>query len=242
MKKRLFIPMLATTAILLSACGTKELEATIIANEEYIAELEDTIANGVTNHAVGGSSLQVIDGTVDPVMKYVEQSFVFPTAMRVDGTTEDYNNTALQLGSSFKIVPSNNWVTKIQGVQANFSHPLGIIGTIKALNAEELYLEDLGVDYKTLSASFVQGIPTDTIRYSNLYLEDSIVGAMATADIKMELQHNKSHLVTGLVHHGDNALTFAFVVDSGDNNNTAMEMVRLLVSSIKKGDVSISIE
>lgn len=241
-KKRLFIPMLLTTSILLTACNTDELEAQIAERDTYILELEETIENGVTNHTTGGSSIQVIDGTMSKEMKYIDQSFVFPTAMRVEGTTEDYNNTALQLGSSFKIVPSNNWISKIQGVQANFSHPLGIIGTMKALNAEDFYLDELATDYKTLSASFVQGIPTDNIKYSNLYLEDSIVGAMATTSVKMELERNSSFLVTGFVHHGENALSFAFLVDSGDNNNTAMEMVRLLVSSIKKNDVSITIE
>lgn len=233
--------LLASSALLLTACGKGELEATIISQQEIISELESTIENGVTVHDTGGSSLQEIEGASSDVMKYVEDKFVFPTALKIENTTEDYNNTAIRLGSEFEITPSNNWITKVDGVQLKLNHPLGIIGTVKALNTEDFDLYESGQDYKTLSASFVKGIPTSTIKYSNIYMDGDVAGALSTADVKMESEGNQSKLVTGLVHYADNALTFAFLLDSKDLTS-AQEMVHLLLSSIAYSDSKVTIE
>lgn len=231
--------LLVVPLLLLTACSdgpsVEELTATITEQDDYIADLETKIENYEVDW--GGSSLKVVEGATTDVFEYVDSKFVLPEALYLEGSTEDVNSSYIQVGSSFRFAPSNNWVLRQEGVTLNVSHPLGVIGTMKALNVEAMDFYE--VDYKRLVSDYVATLPSKQVKYSNLFVGDLTSGAMATATINFD--GREGYLVTGFLRNASSGLTFSFVVDSNDNT-TALEMVRLFLSSGIAGSGNIRIE
>lgn len=220
--------------LLLTACGddlpsAEELSAVVASQDQHITELETELEQMTID--LGGSSLKKVEGATSATFNYVDDAFVFPVAQNIEGAQEDFNNSIIRVGSTYTFAPSNNWVSRIEGVTLNLSHPLGIIGTIKALNITGVDM--YGIDRKALLQDFVATLPVINTSYSNIYTLDTVTGSLATSEITIE--GRTGYLMTGLVARNEKGLLFSFVVDSTDNT-TAKEMVRLLLATGKEGN------
>lgn len=247
MRKIALTGIMVAIVLGLTSCGgptVKELQAEneslmadIADNEEKIAELESVvkIINGDDVSITGITNVE--DGSGAKTFNSVGGKILFDGVLEYEGSTQAPNTASINLAERVSIVPTNNWVVKIEGTTTKLSHPDGLYGTFKVSTIDEIKKSDY-IDENMLTP-FLDTVPNTGIVKSRIYVEDSPRGMMA--DVTTLNNSKPAMIKCGLVANGDKALVFTFYYD-GDKDSTKDETINSILKSIKFGARSIRIE
>lgn len=208
--------------------------------DQEIANLKQAITDTTVTEVAPETSIQRVEGTEIPEFWFRAGGFVAPNKLTLPNTSEDINNTAIQLGSRFKFSPSERWVLKSKGTTLEVAHPERIWGTVKALAHKERLGED---QYKVLLQGFFKGYPKTTVTYRNVYIEDNVVGMMARANLTIKDSKGVATpmiLNVGFAQRGDHSLVWMFLHDSKSANG--QELIDLLLRSGQYGESKLKLE
>ena len=161
----------------------KGLEATIASLNDEIINLNAAVKDTTVTEVLPQSSLQVVDGKIVPEFFLINDKLVLPNKFELPMSYDDVSNSNVMVGSRFKFVPSDNWITKMSGSALHLSHPSKIWGTIKGVSIKERLAVG---QYQPMLQQFFTGFPATTITYRNIFIEDSQAGMVATAPIKVK--------------------------------------------------------
>lgn len=238
------IIVLASAMILLSGCGNSDSwkakakagEEKITALHAQVDDLQFKLDSMVVTEVTQDTSLQVIEGSKVLEFKYIDDKLILPNKLQLPFSFEDVNNSHVMVGSMFKFKPSSNWVSRLEGTTLHLNHPSKIRGVIKSVGSKERVEEGA---MKDIIQPFFADFPSTTINYRSLFVDDYTTGIMARADIQVE---GKKHMLSaGFVTLGEYGLLFSFEFED-DGSGTQEELIDLLLSSGRYGDMSLKLE
>lgn len=217
------------------------LEETIKSKDSKISELRKAVEDTTVKEVVPETSLQRIEGSEVPEFWLIEGDFIAPNKLEIPTVSDDVNNSNIQIGSSFKFKPSENWLIAIKGTTVEFSHPTKIWGKIKALTHKDRVQE---VDMKETIQNFFIGYPSTTISYRKVFMGDYVAGYMGKAEITVKDTETGIEKVMilniGFAQRGDYTISFMFANDK--ESVVAQELIDLFLKSITFGEVSLKLE
>lgn len=214
----------------------KDKDAKIVALGQEVQNVQaQKDALTITEESLA-TSLQVLDETGIPEFVTIDKKLNFPQALKLDKSVEDVNDSAIQVGSGFRFLPSENWVSKLVGTELKMNHPAKIVGSMKAVAINEMYDESY---MKALLQYFFSGYPKTTIKYRKVFMDDMVSGMVARAAVKVD---KKPHVFNvGFVMRAESAIIFIF--DYEDNKSgVQQELVDLLLQTGAYGDAKVKIE
>jgi hypothetical protein len=217
------------------------LNNTIKNKNETINDMSDEIESTTVKEVVPTTSLQRIEGSNIPEFYLIEGDFIAPKTLNIPTLIEDVNDSYLQVGSRFRVVPSKNWLIKSEGATIELSHATKIWGKIKANRHDErVKLEE---NMKNIIRTFFEDFPSTTIDYRNIYIDDNTVGMMGKALITVtdeESVEKSMVLNVGFAQRGENTLNFMFLHEK--ENVVGQELVDLLLTGTKYADDNLKLE
>lgn len=230
--------------VLLTGCGKKdaEIEALRAQNASLstqIADLSSQLENAtqITELTVE-NSLFSIDGKPNGEFKLVDGKINFPKSLMFpEGTSAlDASNSLVRVGSKFIYYPSDSWLVNVRGTTLNFSHPADIWGSIRSVKMLDVMTVD---QMKAQFTAFFKPFPSTNISYKDVFLDDTLVGMIATAPIKVE---GADHVVTAaLVFKGDFGQIILF--DYKDNKSgLQQELINALIKTGTSGDFTLKFD
>ena len=214
----------------------EELEAQVLSLESQNEQLALEMGELTITEETIDTSLQTVEGSNVPVFKKIAGSLILPNKLQIPGATDDINNSYMMVGSMYKFFPSNNWIAKMDGASLKLAHPSNIGGTIKAVGATtDIYEEDM----KPIVQSFFTNYPKTTISYRKIFMDDYVVGMMASAPITVDGKENK--VTVGFAKRGEYGVLFLFNYED-DGSGVQKELIDLLISSGMVGDSKLKLE
>lgn len=243
MFKKICVAVLTCSLILsLTACGgdgkkVKELEATVTAQNEQIAQLQAQVASGSVTEQSIASSLQTVEGKKVPEFKFVDDTIVFPNKLQLPNSQVDAVVTQVKLGSKYSVSPSNNWLVRCDGSQVSLTHPSKIWGKISAVTLTEPVkkIEDM----QSILKQFFVGFPTTNITYKQIFMDGTLTGLCADAPIVVEDQNY--HVVVGFNTKSSTGIEFLFTY-ADDGSGVQGELVYSLLRSCEAGQTKLAFE
>jgi hypothetical protein len=228
------------TAVL-SGCGDqsdtiKSLEAQNEALQSQINVLSTQADNMTVTEVTPDSSLYIVEGSGVPTFQTIDKMLKFPNKLTIDDSKDDVNNSNVRVGSMFQYTPSNNWQMKLDGATLNVGHPSSIWGSIKAITVADRVPE---ANMQAMLQGFFKGFPKTTISYRKVFIDDSVVGMIAKAEITVD---KKPYIVNaGFMTRGDYGQLMLFSYKN-TNAGVQQELVDLLISSGTFGSSKVKLE
>lgn len=213
------------------------LNSKIESLNEKISELEDAVADTTVQEVVKETSLQTVEGSLVPQFVTIDEKVIFPNKFELPNSNDDVNNSNIMVGSKFKFIPSNNWITKLQGATLQLSHPSHINGVLRSVAIKEVIKEEEVM--KQIIQDFFVGFPATTINYRKVFLADKVAGMQGVANI--EIDGKPSVVTIGFAQKSENALMYLFVYEE-DNSAVQSELIDLFINSGSYGDSKIKLE
>lgn len=244
MKKILLSSMIATSLLALTACGdTKYTQADMDKVKKELSQYKTAYTQvsqqlKASTQMVSRSSLVDVTGAGNYEFQTIDSRIKFPSALTLQGSNIDSNQTLVRVGSQFIFTPSNNWIVQLNGTTVNFAHPAKIWGTVKAITAN--YDQAPNAEfYRQNIQNFYRGFPKTNIVYKRLFLGDTVRGMISTANITVD---KKPHVINaGVVYR--NGFGILFIFDYEDNKQgTQQELLDLLLSSASISGEQLKIE
>lgn len=244
MGKRKKLALLGVTAAMLFLVGCSDKAQSIKALEKQVesltaenSDLRAVNAGMSVTETLLESSLQAIEGSVVPEFLTIDNQIVFPNKLNLPESKDDVNNSKIQVGSMFTFIPSNNWMTKVEGSTLHFTHSSKIWGKIKAVNFDYKAPEE--AQFRSILQSFFKNFPATNVTYRKAYMGTWQSGLIAKAEITVD---KKPHVINiGFAISGKHAVLFMF--DFEDNKTgVQQELIDLLISSGTDGASSIKLE
>lgn len=165
------------------------LEQTIIDNNDAhnkkVAELNQAIADTTVKEVVPTTSLQRVEATQVPEFWLIDGDFIAPNPLNIPNTKDSVNDSFVQIGQVFTLKPSDRWIFSVQGTTYEMSHPNNIWGKIRALSSTDGEIIKVE-DGKTLVQSFFIGYPATEIKYKKMFIDETAVGTLGTAEITVK--------------------------------------------------------
>ncbi len=214
----------------------KELEKVVEEKDAEIAYMKERLGGLQITEQTPQTSLYTLEGASVPTFQTIEDKIVFPNRLMLPASSDDANNSFIQLGSTFKFMPSNNWVVRMQGTTMEVSHPSKISGSLRAVKIKDLVPEESMQD---LLKGFFNNFPATNIQYRKVFLADRLAGLIAFANIEIDGKPNVVNV--GFVQRGDFAVIKLFVFED-DETGVQQELIDLLISSGRYGDNYITLE
>lgn len=230
-----------SSILLLAGCSEEaktmnQLEEEVLALTEENATLSAQASGMAVTEESTETSLRTIEGSAIPEFTTIDGKIKFPNSLNVPLSVDDVNNSNVTVGSMFHFTPSTNWLMQMDGATLHFTHPSKVWGDIKAIGVDEGVLEE---DMQPILQSFFTDFPTTSIKYRKIYMDETVNGMLARAEITVD---KKPHVVNvGFVTRGEYGVLFLF--DYEDNKTgVQQELVDLLLSSGSYGDTRIKLE
>lgn len=266
------IVVLVAVGILLSKIATGRVSTRVVELEAEVARLEQVIDDNNSAHraeveqlkqavadttvkeVVPTTSLQRVEATNVPELWLIEGDFIAPNPLNIPNTKDSVNDSFVQIGQVFTLKPSDRWIFSVQGTTYELSHPNKIWGKIRALSStdgEVIKVED----GKTLVQSFFIGYPATEIKYKKMYIDETPVGTLGTAEITVrfsetgeiitadtpvaegetpKITEKKMGVNVGYVKISDYALSFIFLHEI-EGGGASQELIELLIRSCNLG-------
>lgn len=185
------------------------------------------------------TSLQRIVGSDVPVFKRIDGILKFPNKLQIPNSSDDVNNSRIQVGSYFTYTPSDNWAVRVRGTILDMSHAQKIWGSIKAVQVDDSSSSDGQTDPKTIIQDFFKGFPATTIKYRKLFMDEYSVGLLGNATITVD--NKKYKLTVGYLTRGEAGQLYLFGYED-NKSGVQQELIDLLIGSGVYGDSKIKIE
>ena len=248
MKKFVKISAVLLSAMLaLTGCSNKELEeanATIAQlteeNESLNAQVTELLQDMEDNSGISTDSETTISSySTTPEVNTVDD---LNSIVHIDGLleyTNSYqapNTSSINLVDSATITPSANWSVRIDGTTSYYSHPTGVLGTIKMSNmdseVDSIYYQEDFID------PFLQALPHDGVKTSRIYVNTKYAGLSTETSIQSNQQ--PAILKFGVFGRGQTACVYCFYYP-GKMDVTKSELVDTLIGSMsmEQGDVKV---
>lgn len=243
-KKTVLVGLLGFAFLNLTGCEYLDLKKTIKEQEATIEALEQNGADlqaqkdGLTVTEVGvETSLKEVEGSNTYAFETIEGKIKFPNKLTIDETQNDANTSYIQVGSTFKYKPSDNWVVRMKGSTMELNHSARIWGNIKSVTYDGERLDEAVMKAKL--QGFFNKFPKTTIEYRKIYMEENVVGMLAKANITVD---KKPHVVNvGFLTRGETGQLYLFDYED-DQSGVQQELVNLLISSGYVGDTQLTLE
>ena len=197
------IVLLIGLGILLSKIASGRVSTRVVELEADVARLEQTIEDNKAAHraeveklnqaiadttvkeVVPTTSLQRVEATQVPEFWLIDGDFIAPNPLNIPNTKDSVNDSFVQIGQVFTLKPSDRWIFSVQGTTYEMSHPNNIWGKIRALSSTDGEIIKVE-DGKTLVQSFFIGYPATEIKYKKMFIDETAVGTLGTAEITVK--------------------------------------------------------
>lgn len=202
------------------------LDRVIREYEEKISSLENTLKalTGELKTAIGS----IDDGSNKKTFNTINDKIVFPKPFEYTGSTQASNTSSVNLATNVSIAPSNNWLIKLEGAGAKFSHPNGIEGEVVIGNI----IQAIGHDkvQSEVLEPFLKGIPKGNVVYGKLFLDDNPWGSYANAEIIVD--NEPGMLKIGALGIANTSIVYMFYY-SGQQDDTKNELIDVMLRTMK---------
>lgn len=214
----------------------KDLEGEVESYEKQITLLKQQVNDTTVKEIIPETSLQAVEGSTQLQFMFIADRIVFPNKLQLPDSSDDISNSNIMVGSKFRFVPSDNWLSKMRGSQLDLNHPAKIWGSIKGVILKEKITE---ANMQPLLQQFFIGFPSTTITYRKVFIEDAVAGMLASAPITVE---GKDFVVTvGFAQRAENAVLFLFTHED-DKSGVQKELIDLLLRSGTYAESRIKLE
>ncbi len=233
------------------------------AHREEVAKLNQAIADTTVKEVVPTTSLQRVEATQVPEFWLIDGDFIAPNPLNIPNTKDSVNDSFVQIGQVFTLKPSDRWIFSVQGTTYEMSHPNNIWGKIRALSSTDGEIIKVE-DGKTLVQSFFIGYPATEIKYKKMFIDETAVGTLGTAQITVKfsdtgeiitetpvpetpaegetstpvvqpnITEKKMVVNVGYIKISDYALSFIFLHDV-EGGGASQELIELLLRSCTLG-------
>jgi hypothetical protein len=226
---------------LLVGCGdntaeVKTLKDQVVGLEKQNELLKKQSSNMAVTEVTPESSLRTVEGSTTPAFETIDGKIQFPNKLVLPNSKDDVNNSNVMVGSKFKFTPSNNWHINMNGSVMEVNHPAKIWGTIKAITVKEVVPE---ANMKSILQGFFNGFPATTITYRKVFMDDRVMGMIASATITVD---KKPYVVNiGFVTRSENGI-LTLVAYEDNKSGVQQELVDLFIGSATYGETKIKLE
>lgn len=214
-------------------------------NEAYddIAEKDETIGQqqtlleGIQEEVNVTSAIsRMEDGTNRLTFNSINGKIVFPEPFLYPDSTQSPNTSSLNITENLTIVPTSNWLIKMDGTTLELEHISGIEGMIKAGDIKKVIPNE---EYQGQFTKFFTEFPPETITYSKLFLKDNWWGMQATTPTRIDGED--AYLRCGMVGFSKQCFTYMFVY-RGEKDNSKDETILNLIKTIQLYGQELRIE
>ncbi len=253
MKKILAVILVLGISLMITSCGSQgntdtnyaeqvanlqrenALMAEIIKeDEEKIKSLEDTIA-ALTGGEVRAAITSIEKGSNVKTFNSINGATWFITPFEYKGSTLAPSTSKLYITDKVMLVPSSNWIIKMQGSSVEFNHHSGIIGIIKVGTIEEVIPPEQ--IQGSIFQPFINNIPSDKVVYGDIFINERCWGKYANINTTIDAQ--PATLKAGAIGYGGISVTYMFGYDT-EYDATKNELIDTLLKTLKINNQDIS--
>lgn len=242
---------------LLASC--KQLDAEL--SQAYIDY--DTLQQSVNNAGIANDNLPNIkdmeDGTGRKTFVSNDDIITFNKDWVYPNSIEAANTSSVNVSKTVSFKPYENWLIMQKGNTTELNHKAGISGKISVGNIEDssgMYLvtqeeyEQLGWEDAAMTPDVIKErivnpwindlANVGSVVYSELYLEDTIVGIQAETTTLVD--GNEAHLKFGMFNTNRGEACQYIFIYTGSYDSIKEEHMDLLISSIKVQDTPLLVD
>lgn len=201
-------------------------------NEKYKDMLKVLDSSGSTAPSISVMN----DGSGHLTFNTYDSKMIFPNTFVYPGTVEISANTKIVLADQFSISPTNGWITKLNGASLELEHSSGISGLIKVGSIDELYVT--GSFREDILQPWFKDISTDTVVYSDIFVNNKMWGGQAKAPIYID--EELAYLKAGMYGLGKYSVQYVFVY-RGANDPGKDELVDSLLNTMELLNLDVSV-
>lgn len=230
------------------------LNETIVNKDQEIANLHKAVEDTTVKEVIPITSLQRVEGSVVPELRLIDGDFIAPNPLNIPTSQEDVNDTKVQIGSQFSVVPSEGWLMNSQGTTVEFGHGTKVWGKIRAVTHRDRVERD---SRRQIIQNFFVGYPATTISYRDLFFEETLAGAMGSAEVTVKdtqpgppnedgtpgesvVTEKQMVINVGFAQRGENTINFLFVHEK--TNTVGQELVDSLLRTGQMGTSKMKVE
>ena len=196
--------------------------------DEEIKELKDGLKGVQTENGPTSAIISIGDGKGRTTFNSVDGKIIFPKPFEYPGSTQAPNTSSVNITSTLSIIPTNNWITVLDGTTLELEHVNGTKGIIRAGQIKQAYnREEL---QKEVMNEFFSELPPSDVIYKKLFLNDQwwgIEGLTSTT-----INENKAYIRCGMLGLGEQSFVYMFLYD-GEKDSGKDEIIISLLRTIK---------
>lgn len=205
--------------------------------EDRIEELEEMLKGVQEEKDPSAAISEIDDGTGRLTFNSIDGKIQFPVPFEYPGSTQAPNTSSVGITATLRVVPSNNWVTVLDGTTLELEHKSGISGIMRAGQIMETY--DMNGLQDEVMSVFFEELPPTTVQYNRLFLDEQWWGLEAQAPTKID--NKDAQIRCGMVGLGEQSLTYIFVYQ-GEKDNTKDETITSLLRTVEMMGMPLRIE
>lgn len=197
-------------------------------NQVKIEELQTKLKGIQEDQQPTSAIVEIQDGTGRLTFKSDKDNMIsFPKPLEYPNASQAPNTSSINIAEHVSIVPTINWIAKLNGTELQLQHDSGITGTIKVGKIDSIVKRE---ELQPLLSEFFSNLPPETIVYSKLFLGDNNWGIEGKAPTK--INEKDAYIRCGMLGIGEISFTYAFVYQ-GKQDNTKDETILTLLKTMK---------
>lgn len=200
-----------------------ERNSLLVENSKYKSTL-----NSIDSFKSSAPAISAMkDGSGNLTFTTYDSTMIFPSSFAYPETCEISGNSSISIVPNITIVPTDNWICKLNGATLQLEHTTGISGTVKVGQISKLYdKEKLQSD---VMSPWFSGITSGSVMYSNIFMKGISWGTQAQT--KIFIDEEPAYLKCGMIGFGNYSVIYTFVY-RGEQDQTKDESVDLLINSL----------